>query len=79
MRRPDRCILTITRTDATIVERRRRARRRRGTMGLFLSDAMLIDPMLDDVARLRDRLSEWTFATDAARDTLEYDGIDPTE
>jgi hypothetical protein len=48
-------------------------------MGLFLSDALLIDPMLDDVARLRDRLSEWTFATDAARDTLEYDGIDPTE
>jgi hypothetical protein len=48
-------------------------------MGLFLSDALLIDPMPDDVARLRDRLSEWTFATDGARDTFEYEGADPTE
>jgi hypothetical protein len=48
-------------------------------MGLLMSDTLLIDPMLDDTLRLRDGLSEWAYAMDAARDRYEHEAVDPTE
>ena len=44
-----------------------------------MSDTMLIDPMLDDTLRLRDGLSEWAYAMDAARDCYEHEAADPTD
>ena len=49
----------------------------RGTMGLLMSDTLLIDPTLDETMRLLDNLSELACANDAARESYEDDGADP--
>jgi hypothetical protein len=48
-------------------------------MGLLMSDTMLIDPMLDDAAWLRNAVSDWASALDAARDAYEYESADSAE
>ena len=48
-------------------------------MGLLMSDALLIDPMLDDTLRLRDGLSEWAYAMDPMCDRYEHEAADPIE
>jgi hypothetical protein len=48
-------------------------------MGWLMSDTLLIAPMLDDTLRLRDGLSKWAYAMDAARDCYEHDATDPAE
>ena len=46
-------------------------------MGLLMSDTGLIDPMLDDIAWLRDTVSDWAYAMEADRDACEYEVADP--
>ena len=48
----------------------------RGTMGLLMSDTLLIDPTLDETMHLLDCLSELAYANDAARDPDDNDGAD---
>jgi hypothetical protein len=48
-------------------------------MGLLMSDTVLIDPMLDDTAWLRESLSEWVHAPDALRDSYEHEAAESTE
>ena len=67
------------RAGPAIAARAGSARRWRRTMGLLLSDTVLIDPLLDETMRLRDGLGEWAYAPDAARDVYEHELPDPTE
>jgi hypothetical protein len=48
-------------------------------MGLLMSDTMPSDPMLDDAAWMRESVSAWVQATDAARDPYEYEAADRSE
>ena len=48
-------------------------------MGLLMSDTVLIDPMLDDTAWMRDTVSDWAYAMEADRDAYEYEAAGPTE
>ena len=48
-------------------------------MGLLMSDTLLIDPMLVETLRLRDGLSEWTYALAATCDGYEQEAAHPFE
>jgi hypothetical protein len=48
-------------------------------MGLLMSDAMPLDPMIDDLTWLRNTVRNWDYAMDSARDTYEYEMAEPTE
>jgi hypothetical protein len=48
-------------------------------MGLLMSDTVLIDPLLDEMLRLRDGLGAWAYALDLARDPYEHEAADLTE
>jgi len=48
-------------------------------MGLLMSDTMPSDLMLDDAAWMRESVSAWVQATDAARDPYDYEGAEPSE
>lgn len=48
-------------------------------MGLLMSDTLLIDPLLDDTLRLRDRLGAWAYAPDVAGEPYEHEATDAIE
>jgi hypothetical protein len=48
-------------------------------MGLLMSDTMLIDPMLDDTAWLRDSLGAWTYGPDVASERYEDEPSDSAD
>jgi hypothetical protein len=46
----------------------------RATMGLLMSDTMLIDPMADDATWLAERLREWSYGPWCAPDADDLEG-----
>jgi hypothetical protein len=46
-------------------------------MGLLMADTVLIDPLLDEMLRLRDDLGAWAFAVEGTRDYPEHEAADP--
>jgi hypothetical protein len=46
-------------------------------MDLLMIETTLLDPMLDATAWWHDTLSEWVYATAAARDAAEDEAADP--
>jgi hypothetical protein len=45
-------------------------------MGLLMSDAMPLDLLLGTTTWMQERLGDWAYATDAARDEYEYEADD---
>jgi hypothetical protein len=51
----------------------------RGTMGLLMSDRVLIDPLLDETLRRWDDLGDWAYTLEMSRDVYEFGSADSTE